>query len=320
MGSVQLRRRRDHVTDVALSANAVTARQRPGELADSGEPVVFERTPRPRASAGAVRQAARVLIAVAETLVRAGLRALLERGHGIRVVGEAATGEEAVALARRLGPDVVLIDARLPGLDSLDATARMSAESRVVAVLLTSSESDERLFTALRAGASGLLLTDTDPVEFVREVEALARGETRLSPSLTRRLIAELASRPEPSYPSSDRLVELTAREREVVALVALGLSNDGIGQRLVVSPATAKTHVSRAMIKLHARDRAQLVVFAYQAGLVVPHRRSRTRGPTADARATRIGSATAPIPRLIKATFNHPGKRPDERASFRSR
>jgi DNA-binding NarL/FixJ family response regulator len=298
MGSVHPLHRCDHVTEVALSANAVTARQPPGELGDGGERVVFERIQRPRGSAAAASRAARVLIADAKTLVRAGLRALLERGQRIKVVGEAATGEEAVALARRLRPDVVLIDARLPGLDSLDATAQMSAESRAVAVLLTSSESDERIFTALRAGASGLLLTDTDPVEFVLEVEALARGETRLSPNLTRRLIAELASRPEPSYPSSDRLVELTAREREVVALVALGLSNDGIGQRLVVSPATAKTHVSRAMIKLHARDRAQLVVFAYQAGLVVPHRNSLARGPTADARATRIGSATPPIAR----------------------
>ena len=139
-------------------------------------------------------------------------------------------------------------------------------------MLMTVSEGDERIFAALRAGASGLLLKDSEPAELVRAVEALARGEALLSPSLTRRLIAELASRPEPACPSSELLDELTAREREVVALVGLGLSNNEIAERLVVSPATAKSHVSRAMVKLDAGSRAQLVVFAYETGLVVPH------------------------------------------------
>jgi DNA-binding NarL/FixJ family response regulator len=164
-----------------------------------------------------------------------------------------------------------MIDARLPGLDSVEATGRMLAEPAVAVMLLIASEGDERIFAALRAGASGLLLRDTEPAELVRAVEALARGEALLSPSLTRRLISELAARPEPVSPSPELLAELTAREREVVALVGHGLSNDEIAERLVVSPATAKTHVSRAMVKLHAHHRAKLVVFAYEAGLVVP-------------------------------------------------
>ena len=227
--------------------------------------------PPPRGDAGPP-PAVRVLIADGQALVRAGFRVLIEGDERIKVVGEAATGEEAVALTCRLRPDVVLIDARLPGLDCVKATGRMLSEARVAVMLLTASEGDEQIFAALRAGASGLVVKDTEPGELVRAVEALARGETLLSPSLTRRLIAELVSRPEPSCPSSELLDELTAREREVVALVALGLSNNEIAERLVVTAATAKTHVSRAMVKLHARDRAKLVVFAYEAGLVVPH------------------------------------------------
>jgi DNA-binding NarL/FixJ family response regulator len=213
----------------------------------------------------------RVLLAEGQALVRAGFRVLLENDGRIGVVGEAATGEEAVALAHELRPDVVLIDAGLPGLDCVEATSQMCDDLGVAVMLLTGSEGDERNFAALRAGASGLLLKDTEPADLAEAVEALARGEALLSPGLTRRLIAELASRPEPAWRSSDVLDELTAREREVVALAALGLSNGEIAERLVVSPATAKTHVSRAMVKLHARDRAQLVVFAYEAGLVVP-------------------------------------------------
>jgi DNA-binding NarL/FixJ family response regulator len=215
--------------------------------------------------------AVRVLIADGQALVRAGVRALLECDGRITVVGEAATGEEAVALAARVRPDVALVDAGLPGLDYIEATGRMFAESGVAVMLLTSSDSEDGTFAALRAGASGLLPKDTEPAELVHAVEVLARGEALLSPSLTRRLIAEFASRPQPSRPSSDLLEELTAREREVVGLVALGLSNDEIAERLVVSQATAKTHVSRARLKLHARDRAQLVVFAYETGLAVP-------------------------------------------------
>jgi DNA-binding NarL/FixJ family response regulator len=215
--------------------------------------------------------AVRVVIADGHALVRAGFRVLLERGQRIKVVGEAASGEEAVALTGRISPDVVLIDAGLPGLDSVEATRRMASETGIAVMLLTASEGEERIFDALRAGARGLLLKDTEPAELVHAVDALARGETLLSPILTRRLIAELASRPEPSLPSPALLEELTPREREVVALVGHGLSNDEIAERLVVSPATAKTHVSRAMVKLDAHDRAKLVVFAYEAGLVAP-------------------------------------------------
>jgi DNA-binding NarL/FixJ family response regulator len=258
----------ERVTDIRLGASAVTARQHPSELAVGGGLVRIQKQ---RASASTARCAARVLIADGQALVRAGLRVLLETNQRITVVGEAACGEEAVALARRLRPDVVLIDARLPGLDSVEATGRMFSESRVAVMLLTANEGDERIFAALRAGASGLLLKDTEPAELVLAVELLARGEALLSPRLTRRLIAELASRPEPASASPGLLDELTAREREVVALVALGLSNGEIAERLVVTPATAKTHVSRAMVKLDARDRAKLVVLAYEAGLVVP-------------------------------------------------
>ena len=220
----------------------------------------------------------RVLVADGQALVRAGFRVLLEGDGRIEVVGEAATGEEAVALAGRLRPDVVLIDARLPGLDCVEATSRMFSESGVAVMLLTGSENDERVFGALRAGASGVLLKDTEPAELVGAVDALARGDALLSPSFARRLIAELASRPQPHLPSSELFDELTAREREVMALVALGLSNDQIAERLVVTPATAKTHVSRAMVKLHARDRAQLVVFAYESGLVPPRADAQAR------------------------------------------
>jgi DNA-binding NarL/FixJ family response regulator len=233
--------------------------------------------------AAAAPSPVRVLIADGQALVRAGFRLLLEADPSITVVAEAASGEEAVALADRLRPDVALIDARLPGLDSVEATGKIFSASDVEVVLLTSSDDDARIFAALRAGASGLLLKDTEPAELVHAVEALARGEPLLSPPLARRLIAELASRPDPSSPSTDMVDELTAREREVVTLVALGLSNDEIAERLVVSPATAKTHVSRSMVKLHAHDRAKLVVFAYEAGLVVP----------------RADASTSPIPAL---------------------
>jgi DNA-binding NarL/FixJ family response regulator len=213
----------------------------------------------------------RVVIADGQALVRAGFRVLLEDRRSVTVVAEADTGEEAVALAHDLRPDVVLIDVGVPGLDSVEATRQMLTQPGLAVMLMTGSESDERIFAALRAGASGLVVKDTEPAQLVRAVEALARGEAVLSPSLTRRLIAELGARPEPSSPSPELLDELTAREREVVALVALGLSNQEIAERLVVSPATSKTHVSRAMVKLRAHDRAKLVVFAYEAGLVAP-------------------------------------------------
>jgi DNA-binding NarL/FixJ family response regulator len=223
--------------------------------------------------------AARVLIADGQALVRAGFRLLLEADRHITVVGEAATGEQAVALALRTRPDVVLLDARLPGIDSVEAIGRISAGSGPAVMLLIPSTGDERTVAALRAGASGVLLKDTEPAELVRAVDVLARGEALLSPSLTRAVISELASQPEPADPSPDLLDELTAREREVVAHVALGLSNGEIAEQLVISPATVKTHVSRAMLKLHASHRAKLVVLAYKAGLVATRAEARVHG-----------------------------------------
>jgi DNA-binding NarL/FixJ family response regulator len=237
------------------------------EATDGSAPVLLDAFRQERVT-GASQTSVRVVVADGHALVRAGLRALLEQRPAIEVVGEATDGEEAVAHAGRLRPDVVLIDGSLPGLDCVEVTRRTLAETGAAVMLLTGSEADERIFAALRAGASGLMLKNTEPTELLRAVELLARGEALLSPVIARRLIAELAARPEPQVPESELLDELTAREREVMALVALGLSNDEIATRLVVTPATAKTHVSRAMVKLHARDRAQLVVFAYEAGL----------------------------------------------------
>ena len=228
-------------------------------------------TPLRPAPTPAPETAIRVVLAESQGLVRAGLRLLLEATERITVVGEAAGGEEAVALAHRLRPDVALVDAALPGMDSVDATRRISSESGVAVILLIRSQDDEHSLPALRAGAIGLLLKDTEPAELVRAVQTLARGDALVPPSLTRRLLAELASRPEPASPRLDLLDELTAREREVVALVGHGLGNEEIAERLVVSCATAKTHVSRAMVKLNAHDRAKLVVFAYETGLVRP-------------------------------------------------
>jgi DNA-binding NarL/FixJ family response regulator len=248
------------------------------DSATTGGLAVLDRASRPRSTRQAVTSGTvRVLVADGQAVVRAGFRALLEDEHRIRVVAEAATGEEAVALAHRIRPDVVMIDAMLPGLDSVEATGRMFAETGVAVMMLTAYEGDERIFAALRAGASGLLFKDTEPPELVRAIEALARGEVLLSPTLTRRLIAEFIARPEPECPSPELVEELTPRERQVVGLVALGLDNLQIAERLVVTPATAKAHVSRAMVKLHAHDRAKLVVFAYEAGLVAPRRESPT-------------------------------------------
>jgi DNA-binding NarL/FixJ family response regulator len=229
-----------------------------------------EDSPIPIAPLRAVRQSSRVILSEGEALVRAGLRALLEEDGTVTVVGEAATGEEALDLAAQLKPDVVLLDAGLPGLDSVETTRRLLADSGVPVMLLANSEADEHTFAALRAGASGVVLKDTEPSELVRAVAILARGDALLSPSFTRRLIADFASRPEPSQPNDERVAVLTAREREVVGLVAMGLSNGEIAEELVLSPATARTHVSRAMVKLGARDRSQLVVFAYNNGLVL--------------------------------------------------
>jgi DNA-binding NarL/FixJ family response regulator len=216
-----------------------------------------------------------VLLADDQALVRAGFRTLLDAEPDIAVVAEAADGVEAVRLAAQTKPDVVLMDIRMPGVDGLEATRRIVADPGLVAtriVILTTFELDEYLFEALRVGASGFLVKDTEPVELLRGVRAVAAGDALLSPGVTRRLIAEFAGRGgvRPAVPELS-LDQLTDREREVMALVGAGLSNEEIATRLVVSPATAKTHVSRAMVKLAARDRAQLVVFAYEAGLVRP-------------------------------------------------
>jgi DNA-binding NarL/FixJ family response regulator len=215
----------------------------------------------------------RVLLADDQALVRAGFRALLDAEDDMEVVGEAADGDEAVTLATGLAPDVVLMDVRMPGCDGLEATRRIVANNRLAQVriiILTTFDLDEYVFEALRIGASGFLVKDTEPVDLIRGIQAVARGDALLSPSVTRRLIAEFVTRTKRPRPAP-QLDTLTDREREVMALVAAGLSNTEIAERLVVSPATAKTHVSRAMVKLDARDRAQLVVFAYQSGLVRP-------------------------------------------------
>jgi DNA-binding NarL/FixJ family response regulator len=215
----------------------------------------------------------RVLLADDQALVRAGFRALLDASDGVEVVGEAGNGAEAVRAAVELLPDVVLMDVRMPEVDGLEATRRIAADPRLAAVrvvILTTFELDEYVFEALRSGASGFLLKDTEPVELLRAILVVSEGEALLSPRVTRRLVAEFASRSR-SVPDTTALDRLTDREREVVALAAEGLTNDEIAARLVVSPATAKTHVSRAMVKLGMRDRAQLVVLAYETGLVKP-------------------------------------------------
>jgi DNA-binding NarL/FixJ family response regulator len=216
-----------------------------------------------------------VLLADDQALVRAGFRALLDAQDDIEVVGEAGDGEKAVRLAVELKPDVVLMDIRMPGVDGLAATKQIATDDRldgVRVVILTTFGLDEYVFEAIRSGASGFLVKDTEPAELIHAVRVVAGGEALLSPNITKRLIEEFAARAREPQPSRD-LEQLTAREREVMALVAAGLSNDEIAQRLFVSPATAKTHVSRAMVKLGARDRAQLVVFAYESGLVAPGR-----------------------------------------------
>jgi len=215
----------------------------------------------------------RVLLADDQVLVRAGFRALLDAQDDIEVAGEAGDGEHAVRLARELIPDVVLMDIRMPGTDGLAATRHIAADPHLAGtrvVILTTFELDEYVFEAIRSGASGFLVKDTEPDELVQAVRVVAGGGALLSPSVTRRLIAEFAARAKEPRQTAG-LDELTDREHEVLALVGTGLSNDEIAKRLYVSPATAKTHVSRTMIKLHARDRAQLVVIAYEQGLVRP-------------------------------------------------
>ncbi len=220
----------------------------------------------------------RVLVADDQKLVRAGFSALLAAEEDFAVVGEAADGQTAVEMAVRERPDVVLMDIRMPGLDGIEATRRLASDPRLGncrVVILTTFETDEYVFDALRAGASGFLVKDTDPEELLRAVRVVARGDALLAPSVTRRLIADVVARG-PARPPSPEIEELTPREREILVLVGGGLSNDEIANRLVISPATAKTHVSRILGKLAARDRAQLVVMAYESGLVTPSRISQ--------------------------------------------
>jgi len=215
----------------------------------------------------------RVALADDQELVRAGFAALLDAEDDIEVVAEAADGQQAVRVAVRHAPDVLLMDIRMPGLDGIEATRRIAASpdlGHVHVVILTTFELDEYVFEGLRAGAAGFLVKDTDAAELIRAVRVVAGGDALLSPTVTRRLIAEFALRTRQArrLPGLD---ELTPREREVAALIAMGLSNDEISRKIYVSPSTVKTHAARAMTKLGARDRAQLVVFAYQAGLIRP-------------------------------------------------
>jgi DNA-binding NarL/FixJ family response regulator len=219
----------------------------------------------------------RVLLADDQALIRAGFRVLVDAAGDLQVVGEATDGQQAVHLARSERADVVLMDIRMPGVDGLEATRRISADddlAGVKVIILTTFESDEYVYQALRAGASGFLVKDTEPAELIQAVRVVAKGDALLSPSVTRRLITDIASRPERPSADGQALSGLTNRERDVMALVAEGLSNDEIAARLYLSPLTAKTHVSRIMTKLNARDRAQLVVIAYESGLVIPGRR----------------------------------------------
>jgi DNA-binding NarL/FixJ family response regulator len=216
----------------------------------------------------------RVLVADDQALVRGSFRVLVDTAPDLRAVGEAGTGAEAVELARKERPDVVLMDVRMPGMDGIEATRRIAGEPATPGVrvlILTTFDLDEYVYAALRAGASGFLLKDTPPADLLAAIRVVAGGDALLAPAITRRLIAEFANRPEPGTRPIAALGDITEREREVLTLVARGLSNAEIAAALHVSLATAKTHVSRLLMKLSARDRAQLVIVAYESGLVRP-------------------------------------------------
>jgi DNA-binding NarL/FixJ family response regulator len=217
----------------------------------------------------------RVLLADDQPMVRKGLHAMID-GDDIAVVAEAVDGNQAVSLAVELRPDVVLMDIRMPDLDGLEAARRITADHRLAdtrVIMLTTFDLDEYVYRALRLGASGFLLKDVEPTELIHGIRAVARGDALLAPSVTRRLITEFAARTVPGGQPL-RTGALTEREHEVLLLVTAGMSNDEIAAKLVISPATAKTHISRILTKLGARDRAQLIVLAYESGLVRPGRR----------------------------------------------
>jgi DNA-binding NarL/FixJ family response regulator len=234
-----------------------------------------------------------VVIAEGQGLVRAGFRVLLDGQDGIAVVAEAANVDDAAAAARATGADVVLVDLDLPGGGGIEAAARIvddAADRATGVVMLMPSDSDEAVFGALRAGATGLMLKDADPEDLVAAVRIVAGGDALLAPELASRLVADFMSRPERLRTTPAQLEELTAREREVVGLVACGMSNEEIAEQLVVTRATAKTHVSRALCKLHARDRAQLVVLAYEAGLVRPGQQPAVNARPPEVRPPLVG------------------------------
>lgn len=215
-----------------------------------------------------------MLLADDQHLVRTGFRVLLEASGQIEVVGEAADGAEAITLASRLRPQVVLMDLQMPGTDGLAATRAITSDAdltEIRIIMLTTYQEDEQIFAALRIGASGYLVKDATTEELLHAIEVVAKGEALLAPSVTRRLIEVFAAGPQAAPPSTGELAILTDREREVLALVGSGLSNDEIAARLVISPLTARTHVSRILTKTGARDRAQLVVLAYESRIIQP-------------------------------------------------
>jgi DNA-binding NarL/FixJ family response regulator len=216
----------------------------------------------------------RVLVADDQALVRGSFRLLVDTATDLTAVGEAASGEQAVELARRERPDVVLMDIRMPGMDGIEATKQIVAGAVTPAIrilILTTFDIDEYVFAALRAGASGFLVKDTPPADLLAGIRLVAAGEALLTPAITRRLIAEFTRRPEPAQPATVVLEDITEREREVLTLIGQGLSNAEIAAHLHVSLSTAKSHVGRLLMKLKARDRAQLVIAAYANGLVRP-------------------------------------------------
>jgi DNA-binding NarL/FixJ family response regulator len=212
----------------------------------------------------------RVVVADDQTLLRAGLRGIVDTAPDLTVVGEAATGREAVALVHEQRPDVVLMDIRMPDMDGLEATRLVTGSSDVKVLILTTFDLDEYVYSALRGGASGFLLKDTPPGDLLSAIRVVAAGDALLAPGITKRLIREFATRPAPPMPFSDRVPRtITEREREVLVLVAMGLSNREIAEHLHIGPGTAKTHVRHLLTKLDARDRVQLVIIAYRTGLV---------------------------------------------------